>query len=72
MPNAQITIVIRDLGQGKVEIKSDPTFETMAKMINSGEEATPAHGYALAMVRRAREISQSNKPVDILIPRIGR
>lgn len=69
---AKITISIEDIDGGKVRIVSTPSFETVAKMINSGESVSDAHGYALAMLRRAREISKEKGPIKILIPRLGR
>lgn len=68
---ATIKITISDKLDGNVEIKCEPTFETMAMMINSGHPSTPAHGYAMAMIHTARDVSKANK-IPILLPRIGR
>lgn len=68
---AKIVITVEDKLDGNVEIKCEPTFETMAMMINSGHKSTPAHGYALAMIHTARDVSKANK-IPILIPRLGR
>lgn len=68
---AKITITIEDKLDGNVKIVCTPTFETIAMMINSGEKTTAAHGYAMAMVHAARDVSKANK-IPILIPRLGR
>lgn len=69
---AKISITVEDLDGGKVKIESNPTFETVAKMINSGgEDVTAAHGYAMAMINRAREVSKSNAPeTTIWLPKV--
>lgn len=70
---ATITITIEDSPDGKVRIKSDPSFEIMASMDLSGHDLTPAHGYAFAMLNKAREVSKSADPTNLIhIPRIGR
>jgi hypothetical protein len=68
---AKITITIEDTPQGKVKVVADPTFETMAKMIASGNPVTSAHGYALTMIRAVREESKRQEPTSILIPRVS-
>jgi len=69
---ARITITVEDAADGKVKIEANPTFETVAKMINSGgEDVTAAHGYAMAMINRAREVSKSNAPeTTIWLPKV--
>ena len=68
---ARIVITIEDSPNGKVKIVSNPTFETMALMLNSGEEMTSAHGYALAMINTVRRESKSNDPVTkIWMPKV--
>lgn len=68
---AKIVITVTDEADGSVKIVSDPTFETVAKMINSGEETTSAHGYAMAMVNRARTESKAADPnTKIWLPRV--
>lgn len=67
---AKITITIEDKPEGKVGIKSEPNFETMMKMDISGEKITCAHGYAFALLNKAREISKSNNPLIRRIPLI--
>lgn len=69
---ARITITVEDLAEGKVSIKSDPTFETMAKMVNAGHEISSAHGYALRMLREARALSKEIGPLKILLPGLGK
>lgn len=69
---AVINIRIEDDGHS-VKVTSDPTFETMAMMINSGHASTAAHGYALACINHitkvSKEMGSKNK---ILLPRIGK
>lgn len=69
---AKITITIEDTATGGVKIVSNPTFETIAKMINSGgEDVTSAHGYAVAMINAARRESKSNEPATtIWLPKV--
>lgn len=69
---AEITIKITDLPNNKVSIQATPSYADMAQMINSGTEGTGAHGYAMRMLRAAKELSMSPEPtIPILIPRIG-
>jgi len=68
----KIVITITDLPNGKVEVKSDPSFETMMKMIDSGTEPTSAMGYAIYALRKIKEEAKSMGSTKILIPRIGR
>lgn len=67
---AKVVITIEDKDNGKVSIVSDPSFETMAMMSNSGSELTSAHGYALCMVRAARTEAKAAEPTKILIPKV--
>lgn len=71
---AKITITIEDTATGGVKIVSDPTFETMAKMIVSGSsDHTSAHGYALSMIKTAREVSKDAGPTQkIWLPKVKR
>lgn len=70
---AKVILTIEDNPDRKtVKIVSNPTFETMAKMIQSGESMSDAHGYALAMIRTAREIGKEKGPTKIWLPRQGR
>lgn len=54
----KITIEIEDLPGDKVRIISNPTGETLMKMIQSGEAQTSAMGYAIGLLNKAREISK--------------
>lgn len=68
---AKVTIVIEDKADGRISVVSDPNFETMCKMENSGHTLTPAHGVGIAMLNRAREISQSKQSTNIIkIPKV--
>lgn len=69
---AKITITIEDTPNDKVKVVANPTFETMAKMTNSGEDMTSAHGYAMLVLRTIREESKKQGPIRMLIPKIGR
>lgn len=69
----KITITVEDLPAGGVKIQAEPNFQTMVQMEVSGHGLSPAHGYAMAMLNRAREVSKSNDPrIKILIPKIGK
>lgn len=68
---AKVIIEIEDLPGDKVQIKATPNFEYIAKMEASGERLTPAHGYGIALLNKARQISQSNEPTNkIYIPKV--
>lgn len=68
---AKITITIEDIPGGKVKVVSTPSFETMAKMIQSGEDMSDAHGYALKCINTIREVSKSANPSNIIqIPKV--
>lgn len=68
---AEITIVVKDIEGGKVSIRATPSFEMIMKMDISGNKLTPAHGYAVALLNKAREISKSNDPRQIIqVPRL--
>lgn len=69
---ASISITIEDMPGGKVRIVAHPSFEEMARMINSGEKATSAHGYALRMLREARNISKGKHNMKVLLPPVRR
>jgi hypothetical protein len=71
---AKVTFTIEDnLETGKVNVVSDPSFETMCKMDLSGEKLTAAHGYALFCINQLRKESQSRSPIiRANIPTIGR
>lgn len=62
----KVTITIEDLPGDKVKITCDPTGETLIKMIQSGEEATSAHGYALNLLNTARKISKDSDKSGLL------
>jgi len=68
----KITLTIEDTPGNKVKVTAEPTFETLMKMIVSGEKETSAMGYALMCVNKIREESRRNGPTRILVPRIGR
>lgn len=66
---AKITLTIEDTPQGTVKIVSDPSFETMMKMDISGSNSlTAAHGYAFALINKAREIGKDPNPIQNRIP----
>jgi len=70
---AEITIKIKDLPSGGVEVKADPSFETMAKMVDSGHELTSAHGYCMAALNVIKELSKrKDDNMIVKIPRLGR
>ena len=68
---AKIVIEIEDMGTDKVSVKASPNFEQIAKHEEAGNKLTPAHGYAIALLNRARQISMSNEPTNIIkIPKV--
>lgn len=68
---AKIVITIEDMPNGNVSIKSNPTFEDIAKKDLSGETLTNADGYAIAMLNRARQIGKSKESTNLVqIPKI--
>lgn len=67
---AKITITIEDTFDGKVKVVSDPTFMTMASMVNSGESMKSSHGYALAVIKRIRELSKEQGSLIMPIPKV--
>ena len=70
---AKVVIEIEDMPGNRVSVKATPNFETICKMDLSGHTLTSAHGYAVAMLNTARQISKSNDPKNvILIPRVGK
>lgn len=70
---AKIIIEVEDIENGNVRVIATPNFETMAKMDLSGDKLTPAHGYALAMLNKVRQVSKANAPTNLIhIPRLGR
>ena len=70
---AKITITIEDQPLDMVKIESTQSFETMALMINSGhkDKMTAAHGYAAAMLNKAREVSKDGNPLAITLPKVN-
>lgn len=72
---AKITITFEDKPEGGVRVVSDPTFETMMKMNNSGHALTSAHGYALAAINKILELSKRQNAGNSLlinIPKVKR
>jgi hypothetical protein len=70
---AEITITIKDLPNGGVEVKANPSFETMAMMVESGHELTSAHGYTMSCLNVIRELSRKKEDGMIVkIPRLGK
>lgn len=72
LPMAKITITIEDKPDNKVAVRIDPSFETLASMVNHGEKLTSAQAYAMFAVRMLREESKRKEPTPIFIPRLGR
>lgn len=69
---ARIVIVIEDKPEGRVRVVSDPTFETMANMKQSGHAWTAAHGYALSCINHLTAVSKKMGPLQVRLPRIGK
>ena len=55
---AEIKMTLKDLPNGGVEIKCEPSFEKMMNMVDSGHELTSAHGYLMAAVNVIRTLSK--------------
>lgn len=69
---AKITLIIEDKPDNKVSVTVDPKVETIFKMIESGEDMTSAHGYAMRAVNSIKEASDENGPNKIYVPRRAR
>lgn len=70
---SRIVIIIEDLPNGGVEVHANPTFESMASQVASGNDLTPAQGYAMKCINVIRAVSKKQTPTNkILIPRIGK
>lgn len=68
---ARIVITIEDNQEGGVKVVSNPNFETMMKMVQSGETLTSAHGYALHALNSIRKESKKQESVTrIIVPRL--
>ena len=53
-----MNITLEDKPDGTVSVKATPTFETMAKKVDSGDLPTAAETYALMVLRKIREASR--------------
>lgn len=65
---AEITIKIVDKLDGTVSITATPTFEMMAKKVDSGEAPTSGEAYALFALRKIREASKKQGRIQHIIP----
>lgn len=72
---AKIQIILEDSPSGMVKVTSNPNYETMLKMVTSGEELTPAHHYAqvaiLALRTRSKDIKRMANSGILMPTRIG-
>jgi hypothetical protein len=70
----KITIDLEDVHGGGVKVVSTPSFETMAKAINSGESADGAMGYALLCINAIRKASKQadleKRGITVEIPKV--
>lgn len=57
---AKVTIVLEDIGNGKVRCEATPNFSTMIKIDQSGAGLTAAQGYALFALNEIRKESKKN------------
>lgn len=64
---ASITLTIEDKIDGNVRIVSNPTFESMAMKVDSGEDLSAAEVYALYCLRKIREKSKQQDRFDYKI-----
>lgn len=69
---AKVVITIEDMPDGKVKVVSDPNFETMMVMHDSGHPLTAANGYAFTALNAIRNEAKRQGPTRIFVPRIGR
>lgn len=65
---ATIVITIEDKLDGTVKIVSTPTFESMAKKVDSGHGPTSGEAYALFALRKIREASKKQGRIQHIIP----
>lgn len=69
---AKIIIEINDIEGGKVSVKSSPNFETMTKMMVSGDQLTAAHGYAFSALKHLWKTAKNQSSIiKAEIPKIG-
>lgn len=68
-----ITMTLKNLPNGGVEIQCSPSFEMMMNMIDSGHELTPAHGYLMAAANVIRTLARNkDENMIIKVPKLGR
>lgn len=70
----KITLTLQDKPDGGVEVISNPSFETMAQMINSGHDISSAQAYALTAINAIKKASKNQDPASnlIYIPKVKR
>ena len=70
---ARVVIVIEDLPDGKFRIKSDPSMETLSKVLDGKKAVTPAEGHAYFMLNTLWKQVKSGDSLRLLLPKlIGR
>ncbi len=70
---AEVKITIKDLPTGGVEMKCEPSFETMMQMMQSGHDLESSHGYAISCANVVRELSkQKESNMIIKVPKLGK
>jgi hypothetical protein len=67
---AKAIITIEDLPNGKVKVETNPSFEVLMKMDESGNGLTCAHGYLFSVINHIQRISKQNGPIIRQIPRL--
>ncbi len=65
---SKIIVTIEDKPDGNVSITANPTFETLAMKVDSGETITSGEAYALFALRKIREASRKQGEIQHKIP----
>jgi len=66
---ADVTITIKDMPNGTVEVKCEPNFESMLRILDSGHELSSAEGYAVGALNAIRWASKQEGRIKVEVPR---
>ena len=56
---AKVTITVEDTERGTVRVVPTPSCREMARIVSRGQDPTPAHEYALEMIKVAMKIAKA-------------
>lgn len=56
---AKITITVEDTERGTVRVVPTPSCKEIARIVSRGQDLTPAHEYALEMIKTAMKIAHA-------------